>query len=973
MDTKDFLKLILPEQGLYIAAMFPKGMKRAPSHKVVETTDQLAKLVLWADRKHFPVYHACASYEHAEGVWDERKQKMRLRVVSNTYFVRAQWLDIDVGPGKDYATRKEALTALRDMCKALKIPLPLIVGSGPEGLHCYWVFTSDIPASEAASSAGAFSSALKSVGFKHDTTRTQDLASVLRPVGTHHRKGDPVEVEVLREAKPINYAKFTARFDKFRAPVAPVIKGVQEDDWGSGTGEFPPSSAKLIARRCGALREVGKVKGDVEEPYWRAMLGLLKYTIEGEPLAHKWSTGSSSYSEEETQEKLDGWVHGPTTCDTFSRYSKRCDNCPLRGKQASPISLGYSEDAPPPTKPAKKKALVNQPVDHYAKLIPDRDTMNVPFWPRGYSWNGEQLLAFHKDTDGGGEWVPFSDTLYYPFLRYETEDKTRAMKVCALTDPVRNIWRTFDVETKMAADSRTLATALGAHEVVYMPKSKDRNLKFVQDVLHGIRDQGIETTTYNTFGWHGKGFVLGDVMVLNKGQAPIFLGSKVPEDLSGSFGLKGTALEWADLINTIYNRTGAEPYQFIICASFASILIRLCDADMWHGIPIGLTGPGGLGKTTTCKVAVSAFGDPKKMTIQANDEGTTMNALIQRVGTMRNLPLVLDEITGRETSELQAMLFALSNGKPKLRLRPDGTEINPGQSWDTITFITGNLSITKMLADSDRVKADATQVRCFEIPLDEGFNDRVFKDINAKDLIEHQLLAKQYGEVGRIFIRACLKNREKIANRLQRHRASFAGRVDTESRERFYYDLIATVLEAADLAKQLGLIHFDVKKLRRWALDHVTRLRSVRSHSLDTPEDYLQAFLSYLYQHTITTKYYRDGREKLPGTENVIAPMREPLARHATEDRRFIVTLKAFNNWCATQKVNPTWLRHGLEASGHMLPMTDENERQRICKGSGLDGIQARCIEFNYDMLDDKKLVIPEFIKGVVKGKKDPS
>lgn len=958
MDTKTFLGRILPEQGCYIGVVFPKGMKGRPSQMVVDTTEQLSNLLLKADSKGISAYHACASYKDKKGAWDERRGKFRKRVVANTAFVRAQWLDIDVGPDKDYATRREALTALHCMCTALKLPAPMIVGSGKAGLHCYWCYASDIRSDEAAATAVAFSSALKSVGFKHDLSRTSDMASILRPVGTHNRKGAPVEVKVLRDAKAISYDKWAGMFASFSAPKTLAIAGVQSD-WGSGSNNFAPSSAKLIVRKCKALYDVAKKKGDVDEPYWRAMIGLVKHTIEGDKLIHVWSKGGSGYSQQETDEKIASWEHGPTSCEQFSKHTDRCSSCPYKGKQTSPISLGYSQEKPPPQKEkaaserTRNTKFINQPVDHYAKLVPDKST--VPFWPAGYSWNGEQLMRFVKDKDGSGEWTPFSDTLYYPFLRYETEDKTRAMKVCALTDPQKNSWRIFDLDTEKASDPRPLAQSLAAQEVLYMPKAKERNMKFVQDVLHGIRDQGIETTTYNTFGWHGKGFVVGDKIMMRKGNQPVFLGSKVPDDVGGGFGKAGRASEWSELIDQIYNRPGAEPYQFVICAAMASILVKLCDTDMWHGIPIALTGAGGLGKTTTCKVACSVFGDPKKMTIQANDEGTTMNALIQRVSTMRNLPMVLDEITGRDTSDLQSMLFALSNGKPKLRLRPDGTEINPGQSWDLITFITGNLSITRMLADSDRVKADATQVRCFEIPLDDDFNSKVFSGINAKDLIEHKLLTNQYGEAGEEFIRHTIKNRAKITEELQKQRSSFAANDSTGSRERFYYDLIATTLVAAVIARNIGLIRFDLKRMRAWAIKHILVMRSLRTHSLDTPEDYMQAFLSYLTQHTVTTKYYRDGREK-QGAENIIPPDREPLARHATEDRRFIVTNKAFSNWCSNQKTTPEWLKSNLEKQGYIRTDTDTS-RMRLLKGTGMAGTQSRCIEFDYDKLDGRKII----------------
>ena len=53
----------------------------------------------------------------------------------------------------------------------------------------------------------------------------------------------------------------------------------------------------------------------------------------------------------------------------------------------------------------------------------------------------------------------------------------------------------------------------------------------------------------------------------------------------------------------------------------------------------------------------------------------------------------MDEMTGRNSKELQDMLFALSNGKPKGRLRGDGSFIADDLNWDTITFITGIMGL----------------------------------------------------------------------------------------------------------------------------------------------------------------------------------------------------------------------------------------------------------------------------------------
>ena len=965
MHTITFLQHILPAQGQYIASV---QLKKGFLNRAFSTIDELAAFLLAEDAKGKTVYHACASYE-----LPPEDDKVH-RTQANSRWVRSQWLDIDVGPGKDYATRKEAKKALVAFCKKYKIPAPTIVSSG-RGLHCYWTFTRDYPVSDFTTGSTGLLFCAKKADFKHDVKRTKDSASVLRPVGTHHRKGTPTPVTLLHEGKPVDPDKFYAKFDD--APAKKFQSALmQTDGWGSGSNEYPPSSAKEIVKKCSALREFGRHKASddpLPEDYWRGMLGLLKHTVEGEKLAHHWSKQSDSrYDESETQAKLDGWRKGPTTCDYFSDYHTKCATCPLNGKITSPITLGYSADQPPKPKttaamdPAKAKKLIGNATSKYAQRIPGTDYL--PFWHQKYAWDGEQMLVCQK-KDGVNEWIPFSKTLYYPFLRYETEDNTRAMMLCALTDPKRNQWRIFQMDTAKAADSRQLANSLGAQEIVYMSSQKERNQRFVQDILSGLREHGLETTTYSSFGWHEHGFVIGDRMITKKGTTPVFLSNKVPHDLQGSFGKKGTVDGWVQAVDEVYNRPGAEPYQFTILTCLASPLVYLCRSDLWHGIPEALTGESGTGKSTAALVGCSIWGNPKKLMIQANEEGTTLNALLQRVGVFRHLPILLDEITGRSTEDLQALLFALSNGEPKRRLRPDGTEIHTNMGWDTLSVVTANMSMVRTLADAERARADATQVRVFEIALADGFNKKVFKDVNGKEIIEKTILSDNHGTVGEEFIRYVIAHRDQVEKILQKERAKLGEMQDMDSRERFYYDLIATVMVAAGFAKKLGLIHFDLKALRRWALNHVASLRTMRSQTLSSPEDFLQAFLSDMHLHTVVTKFYRDGRQKAAQHDNEVVPQggKEPLARLATEDRRFLITRTAFNNWCRIKKVAPDWLLTQLEKLQCVLDEPVGGMRQRIFKGTSINSSPAACIELNYEKIDSMQVTLPDYIS-VVEG-----
>lgn len=984
MATKEFLHRILPSKGLYVATVFKSGMKAAPTQIIFDTVDELSTALLEADSGGIQVFHACASYSNRQGVFNQRKDKWELRVAENAAWVRSQWLDIDVGEGKDYATRKEALTALKTMCKSVGIPLPLIVKSGPVGLHAYWVFKDDVPAAEAKVGATAFANTMKAEGFRCDTTRTADMASILRPVGSHNRKKDiPTLVEQANDPEPIDHLEFYAKLSSmpasFLSGAIPVIKGLPSTDtWQTETKAFPPSSAKLIAKSCAALREFGMCKGDVAEPHWRAMIGVLKYTTEGGEeadykLCHSWSKGYDGYSEAETQAKIEGYVKPPTTCEQIERHSGQCASCPHNGSIKSPIKLGYSVEAPP----AASEALAKKPrapaafnsVEHYSNI---EDTDKLPFWPEYYNWNGEVMSHFFKDKDTDiSDWVTFGKVFYYPYLRFEGEDGLRYVKISALLEPTRGKWRTFDIPASAIHDPRALAGELAKHEITYMTKDRARNQQYMQDCLAGLQDLGLETETHKTFGWHGDGFVMGNTKIMPKNNLPVFVASDVPHDLQQSLGTKGTAFEWARLIDEIYNREGAEAYQWIICSAIAAPLVKLCETDMWHGIPTALTGPGGLGKTTTCMAACSFYGDPAKMSIQANENGTTMNALYARVGTMHNLPMILDEITGRETKDIQDMLFALSSGRQKLRLSSASKEIDPGDPWATLTFVTGNLNITSMLSGTDFIKAGASQVRVFEIELDEGFNTRVFGGMNAKDLIETQLLSKNYGVAGQEFIRFVLKNKDKVTAQLQKQRASAVASSSTESQERLYRDLIETVMVGAKIAKGMGLISFDLKVLRDWAEGHIHTMRVSREAQASTPEDKFNDYITSLFRHTITTKYYGDNRggdnrgvaigdavsptqpNNYVGTENVVPPFNEPLARNATEDRVFFSTKSSFKAFAKQAEINDKYLLSELTKLGYVKQIIGEkHDKKWLGKGTTIHTGQCSCIQWDYDKID---------------------
>lgn len=898
MDTREFLERILPRQGFKVVAEFVPG-RRWPEHTFFTDFGAMAEAILALDAAGRTVYHACAGFTTAEN----RKQE-------NAGWMRSFWVDIDVAPDhpEKYPDIPTAVRALGAACVALKLPLPLLIKSG-RGLHAYWTLTADVRADEWLPVAVALRGALAELGFRQDRTRTADPASVLRPVGSHWRKDGERRVTSLNHGNDIDLEEFRsavggAAGDPAAVGPASVPTGIEgASDLSAGIG-YPPSSAIRIAEHCATLAHVVSRRGDVEEPLWRAMLGVVKFTTEGDSLGHEWSAGHPQYDPAETQDKLDRWAAGPTTCAHFKvTNGHQCEGCPHT--VTSPIQLGYSVDAAPaaPVPPAEPEAPP-QPIT----------------LPQGFAWNGAQMCFAAKDEQGLVQWLPFCDSLWYPIGRIRAADGTWALKVVHRNRSGK--WYEFDLPTKLLGEPQAFVSFLASQEViVYGKNGSAQSREMVRLYVNSLAGDGVEQLTHDRLGWtdDGRGFVLGNQCVTETRVEPVLCGKPVKHaSWDVDFGTAGTLAEWTRLVNLVYARPKAEPYQFIIGCALAAPLVKLVEVENWHGIPAVLTGPSGIGKTTVCKVACSMYGRPSHFLRSALASGSTMTAMVMRVGVARHLPLIFDELTKREQKEVQDLLYMLSNGRDKDRGSADGTLKENKYTWDTVALGTSNDNITELLSQMEaRDIAEATQIRVFEIALPHDYNEGIWSDLNVVDVVEHQLL-ENYGHAGRAWLQYVLANRGALRDEIRELRTQYDQADNVGARERFYRDLIASVLVALKHARKIGLLDFDLRSLALWAKRHTKTLRVRRGAGAFTADDYISMYFGWLQGRTIVTRYF--AQPQSAQVEHPLEPLRwTPAARLATVDRRLLVTKAGIAEWAAEARVQMAWFIDELDKRGYLV------------------------------------------------------
>lgn len=298
---------VLPDVGSY--CVFLAATKE---YRWVKTISELkTEIATLFDRT--DVYYAPESFKAAGTRYEGRKQV-------NVLKLKCFRIDVDAGseklekhgPDKVYADGHAALKALVSFTTDSGLVFSYVVRSGT-GLHVYYVLEKAITPHDWFPVASSLQAFCVQYGFKVDPAVTTDSARVLRPLGSMHPCGKEVKI-IKGTGKVYTVDQFAGIVGEIRQP------SHQQDPYDPnlmGSADF-----ELIKSGCNVVSWASDPsnQNNVEEPLWRGLLGVVKFCVDANQLAHQVSRCHSQYDFNATQHKLEGWTAGPTTCAYFSQY-----------------------------------------------------------------------------------------------------------------------------------------------------------------------------------------------------------------------------------------------------------------------------------------------------------------------------------------------------------------------------------------------------------------------------------------------------------------------------------------------------------------------------------------------------------------------------------------------------------------------------------------------------------------------------
>ena len=901
MGNFDLLTAVQPEQGWYAVVGIKEGRRQ---QEIVETREEFDLWVKRFQRREWNVFYGVAKYSGEED--DEGK---RHRTKAHVRALKTFWLDIDCGPDKDYPSQEEALAALRDFCKNVGFPKPILVNSG-RGIHAYWPLERNITREEWEPVAKRLKEVCATQGLRVDNS-CFEVARILRVPGTMNFKGgQPVPVEVLSTGKPVTYDLFretlgvkeqptlTARSGRGLSPLAQQIQaGIQN------------SFTRIMKRGdngCAQLNSCYVERETLSEPRWFNALSVAKFCKDKDKAIHRLSADHPDYDPAVTEQKIKH-ILGPHTCEQFeSNNPGGCAGCPHAGKIKSPIVLGkFVEEA------TEEDNTFQEESDNGTTTL-----YKIPEYPFPYVRGKNGGIYRKADTE---ESEPL---LIYPYDLYVVKrmrDPNDGGVVLIRSHTPKDGVEEFTIANSKITEPTEVRKELARRDILlgrkYFDLLVDYIIRSAQDLRHNRKAEQMR----NQFGWADgdSKFIVGDREISAEGtyHSPP---SSVTRALADHMTPQGTLEKWKEVFN-LYGRPGLEAAAFAAATGFGAPLLKFSGQ---RGSIINLVNTNsGTGKTTTLYMCNSIWGHPEKLCAKKDD---TLNSKVFKIGVFNNLSVTFDEMSNTEPKQVSEIAYLITQGTGKDRMKASSNELRANlTSWQTIALCSSNHSFYEKL-EFLKDMPQGEIARIIEYSLD--YSDAIDTE-TGKQMFDHQLM-ENYGHAGDIYARYILENYKEVKNLYLTIQNKIDTRLKLTQRERFWSATVAANITGIYIANHLELCDWDIAAIFKWACGMIQSLRNNVAPPIDADTEVLGHFLLGRMDNILIVNDGVDRRSKMQEVP-LLEPRQEVMVRYEPDTEKVFITVAAFKKYCTQRNLSYRETAKKMKEQRILL----KTEQKRMTKG----------------------------------------
>ena len=234
------------------------------------------------------------------------------------------------------------------------------------------------------------------------------------------------------------------------------------------------------------------------------------------------------------------------------------------------------------------------------------------------------------------------------------------------------------------------------------------------------------------------------------------------------------------------------------------------------------------------------------------------------------------------------------------------------QTWQTVGVTNGNSShYDKLHTLKDLPKGEI--FRCVEYEV--GFTDLISTEDGIRIFDEE--LMENYGHAWSPYMAAVQNNKQAAIDKVKEYVAMFNEKLVLSSSYRFYSTLGAINLAGGHIAKELGLIDYNLTRIYEFYSDVISSLKEVNQATSNDPNAFISHFiLKYMAQNTLVIDDACDART---GAISQQAPRGELVIRMEPDTKKIFITKKKLQAECVEGGVMYKSMVKDLEKNGFLV------------------------------------------------------
>jgi hypothetical protein len=350
-----------------------------------------------------------------------------------------------------------------------------------------------------------------------------------------------------------------------------------------------------------------------------------------------------------------------------------------------------------------------------------------------------------------------------------------------------------------------------------------------------------------------------------------------------------------------------------------------------------------------------------------SEDGFTQNGLWAFLGVFNNLPVLLDELTDMDGPTFSTLAYGISRGEEKVRMTSKGGVVGFANTavWRMSPFVTGNKDFHGLLA-TNQANSQAEAVRLIQISVDRYPVIRLHETEQIEaELVQSAVDAMKAnaGAAGDAMLRYVVTHQRQMADAVRDMMNRLAEHIPG-TKYRFYRNHGACTLVMAKVARDLGVVDFDIDKMFDFTVQMLKDLaETVAVTNTVTAEDAFSRMMSALSHRILVTQEFRDKRNKSGPETPRNRPTGEIAGRFVLGSTsvkehagHVILSQKEARDWCMTNRVDFNAM---LDSLDQRTALVKRHDKLVLTRGTDVSFTgQVRCFIVDSNKLDRDALTL---------------